>query len=381
MEQTYSVGDSLPDFEEENVALSALLLEISRKAPIHQMYSFTKDATFDKSLLKKNGRLLASSITPRYSRGAKDAELWLYKNVYIYVRIYSSDVSLVFVNNEDDDGESVKYIFTEFEEFCKPIKPEVANTVKVKFWSLSSYGPKYESKFLELPTWEDITRNYSSESNSSLQDLMKLDPSSLSGGGKIILLHGEPGVGKTTIIRALIREWKNWCSAEYIIDPEIILNSSNYLIQVILNDSNDDDFEEEMLPSFLKLYSEDKKKSPEFRLLIFEDTENLISSDDKGSVSPAVSRLLNIGDGLLGQGLKILILLTTNVKLEKLHPALTRPGRTLANIHVPKLSYKEATQWFGGEHKESTLAELYEDKAKKQIITEKKEFQIPGTYL
>jgi SpoVK/Ycf46/Vps4 family AAA+-type ATPase len=241
---------------------------------------------------------------------------------------------------------------------------------------------KYDSKFLELPTWSDITNNYSKEAQNSLQDLMKLDSSSLGDGGKIILLHGPAGTGKTTLIRAIIREWKDWCDVEYIIDPEVILNSSNYLTQVVLGNGSDDEELDEILGLFGgRAQGSSKGVQSKFRLLIFEDTEDLIASDDKGSVSASVSRLLNIGDGLLGQGLKILILITTNVKLEKLHPALVRPGRTLANIHVPRLSRLEASKWLGSESNEATLAELYEEKNKKQIVADKKAFELPGTYL
>ena len=241
MEPNYNVRDSLPEFEDENAALSALLFEVSRKAPVHQIYSYKKDITFNKSILKESGKLLASTKSPN-TRSVKEAELWLYKNVYIYIcRYKSNSLSVVFVNNEDDDGESVRSVYEEFEKISKPIESTKENSVNVKFWSMASYGPKYNSKFLELPTWADITKNYSEVSHDKIQDLMELNPSSIGDSGKIILLHGPAGTGKTTLIRAIIREWKEWCDVEYIIDPEVILNNSNYLTQVVLGSDSDDD--------------------------------------------------------------------------------------------------------------------------------------------
>lgn len=386
-EQPNNVWNALPDFEDDNSAVGALYYEISRRSPIHQIYFYRKDIEFDKKLLKENGKLLASTQNVGERSKLKEAELWLYNDVYIYLRIYSGspNVCIVCISNDDDGGENLRRVFDSLKPYSKSIIPDTQNSTKVKFWSMGGYGPKYDSKFLELPSWEDIHQNYAEESIGAIDQLMGLDPNHIGDGGKIILLHGSPGTGKTTLIRALIREWKNWCDVEYIIDPEVILNSSSYLSQVVLgyNDGDDDlDFISDRFGIPLDMDATiDKNPKSKFRLLIFEDTEELISSDEKGSVSPSVSRLLNIGDGLLGQGLRILILITTNVKLEKLHSALTRPGRTLANIHVPKLPAPEATVWLGSDHKEATLAELYEEKNKEQIFVKKKDWESPGTYL
>jgi hypothetical protein len=50
----------------------------------------------------------------------------------------------------------------------------------------------------------------------------------------------------------------------------------------------------------------------------------------------ALSRLLNLTDGLLGQGRKVLVAITTNEDLTRLHPAVVRPGRCLARIECPR---------------------------------------------
>lgn len=59
-----------------------------------------------------------------------------------------------------------------------------------------------------------------------------------------------------------------------------------------------------------------------------------------------------------------MILLTTNEELGRLHPALTRPGRCLAQVEFKRFQPAEARCWlpYGTEQPEAdaTLAELLE---------------------
>jgi len=62
---------------------------------------------------------------------------------------------------------------------------------------------------------------------------------------------------------------------------------------------------------------------------------------------------------MLGQGRNALVAITTNEDLYRLHPAVIRPGRCLAQIEVGPLSASEATAWLGRPAGPATLAELY----------------------
>ncbi len=95
---------------------------------------------------------------------------------------------------------------------------------------------------------------------------------------------------------------------------------------------------------------------------MIEDCDELVRGDIRGSSGQALSRLLNLTDGLVGQGRDVLVALTTNDDLAQLHPAIVRPGRCLAQVEVGSLSYDEATAWLGttqGVGPTMTLAELF----------------------
>jgi hypothetical protein len=90
-----------------------------------------------------------------------------------------------------------------------------------------------------------------------------------------------------------------------------------------------------------------------------------MSTTARSEAGQGLSRLLHMTDGLLGQGMELLFLITTNEPLGSLHPAVTRPGRCLAEIEFGPLSADEANRWLtrqGCPQRVTTglsLAELY----------------------
>jgi hypothetical protein len=98
---------------------------------------------------------------------------------------------------------------------------------------------------------------------------------------------------------------------------------------------------------------------------MLEDTGELLTPDAKSVIGQGLSRFLNVVDGLIGQGLRVLVLVTTNEEIRALHPAVARPGRCAADVSFVPLSAEEATEWLsardGGEPPAgpTTLASLY----------------------
>src|SRR3972149_986299 len=172
---------------------------------------------------------------------------------------------------------------------------------------------------------------------------------------------------KSYALRALAHSWRKWCRIHYILDPEHFFGDhSDYLLQVLLG--------EDVGLLQLAPLGASHVANPQWRLIVLEDTGELISADAKTRSGQGLSRLLNTADGLIGQGLRILVLITTNEELEHLHKAVLRPGRCLANAKFGALSQKEARGWLdmhwphGVEPVKAALSDLYAILNEKNVI-------------
>jgi hypothetical protein len=207
-------------------------------------------------------------------------------------------------------------------EAVEPIAPE-EDSVEIGFWNHTQHGARRRSRRIEAATWSQIRDNYTAATATALDALTAVTPERLAG--RLILLYGPPGTGKTTALRALARAWHAWCQLDFVLDPESLFADPGYLTEVVVGRDGEDD--------------------RPWRLLLLEDCDELIRADAKATTGQALSRLLNLTDGMLGQGRQVLVAITTNEDIGRLHPAVIRPGRCLARIEVGPLAAAEATSW------------------------------------
>lgn len=229
-----------------------------------------------------------------------------------------------------------------------------AGTVSMTVWMGGDRSAVSRRRSFPAPTWASVQANYPSSIRAQLDRLMALREPDL--GGRLIVWYGEPGTGKTNAIRALARSWADWCDTHVLADPEAIFASSKAIDEVLVSGAAVID-----TPTMTSA----RRLAPSWRLIVAEDTDELLRATNDARGGGAMARLFNVADGIVGQGAQAIFLITTNAPVRELHPALLRPGRCLSRIEFERFTSDEARQWLPSALSDAvtgpmTLAELYE---------------------
>jgi hypothetical protein len=158
------------------------------------------------------------------------------------------------------------------------------------------------------------------------------------------ILRGEAGTGKTSFIRHLLA--KLWKTHRFYYLPTA---ACRFLSG----------------PDTVAFWVTESRKAPDTKkVVVLEDAEEILmerAADNRGEVSI----LLNAADGLLGDFLKMHLIATVNAPIERLDPAVIRPGRLLAYHDFKRLSRQQALRLANAkgialpEQDDYSLAEIY----------------------
>jgi hypothetical protein len=149
--------------------------------------------------------------------------------------------------------------------------------------------------------------------------------------GRLIILSGIPGSGKTFMVRGILAEVPQ--AAFVLVPAQLVPNLSG--------------------PDILPTFTQAKQEFNGPLVLIIEDADKVLVRREEGDMD-AVSAMLNLGDGILGSVLDIRILATTNAATLKMDPATRREGRLCRHMEIGDLSAAQAAQVFNRLTKKDT---------------------------
>lgn len=206
----------------------------------------------------------------------------------------------------------------------------------------NALGTETVEAVARVSTDADLALHYGGAEFTSWNEEMLRNLKSNAAG--VSLLRGEPGTGKTTYLRYLLLKLRATHRFYYL--P---LSVYPYLASPIAVG---------FWTREISSYSGRKK------VVILEDAESLLMSRANDN-QERLSNLLNLSDGFLGDFLRLHVICTINAPVQKLDPAILRPGRLLAYREFGRLTPEEAKRLAAAKGKslvpqpDYSLAEIY----------------------
>ena len=150
-------------------------------------------------------------------------------------------------------------------------------------------------------------------------DHVLLDISDPNPCGRLVVIHGPPGSGKTYLVRGLVQAAKG---VRFVMVPASIVPS-------ITGPGLADLFARQSVPT----------------VLVIEDADMLLARRMTDNMN-SICGMLNIADGIFGALADVRIVCTTNVEKLDFDPAILRSGRLCRKIEIPALDRPKALDVF-----------------------------------
>lgn len=365
MAEYYKIpGPLIKDIEKADCLLSSgqslspklLLMYLYGTGIHHKIYSehFNVQKVSDK--LFEEGELIEVSETLKHNLSSEQKQIFTAEEFVesdkSYLFFYKDNIIRVGINEE-------VFFDSNKKEHCSlsfyfPVDKQCADIDFLEFLNNNSdpkvfilsqeYGDFVFSKFsVSLPKTFDISLNYGKDFVKINEKLIKSLNENHSG---LYMFHGPPGTGKSTYIKYL----------SSVLKKDVIFFPTG-LVGNLTN------------PDIINLLI--KKQNC---ILILEDAEKAIIKREVNSEASLVSSLLNMTDGILGDVLKLNVIVTYNCKRTEIDEALLRKGRLKAEHsfmplsvdNVNKISKKYNLKIDTKE--EMTIADIFNYKKDEELI-------------
>lgn len=204
---------------------------------------------------------------------------------------------------------------------------------------VESGGGNLELKSVGQIRTELVRENYDPKVLEDI-DYVAVNLGSNEPDGRLSILNGPPGTGKTHLIKGLINSVPQ-CDF-IVIAPDLVRRIAG--------------------PQFISLFTHSSRK----RVLILEDADGCLTRRAADTMSD-IQAVLNLADGIIGQLLDFRIVATTNAKKPEFDEAILRPGRLCRQIEIGNLSPEQANAIYNRImdteaqpfEKDASLAEVY----------------------
>ncbi len=312
------------------------LLQVILSAPAEPVQDFDADGTLLKPLEELYPKIEALGGKCVFRRETSRYFLW--DNHSFLHMFYSESSNDVCIGAVFTDPSLLEKIKTLAEEFITEAKNNLV-------FCIVKEGDRLDIKNMGDGSSALVEGNYSKDVIKDYHyvvESFKKTPSI----GRIAILNGEPGTGKTHLIRSILSE----------LDCVFLIVPSN-LLEVL--------DKPEFMPLLLSVREDYEKPI----IMIIEDGDLCLVPRENDNIS-SIASLLNLSDGILGSMLDIKMIISTNAMIKDMDQAILRPGRLCKQINVLPLDYNQSNKVYQRlceksdvtlpPRKEYTLAEIYE---------------------